>query len=222
MVALNKPDAVIFDWDNTLVDTWPIIYAALVQTFEAFDMEPWSLDMVKSNVKKSMRDSFPLVFGDEWQKAGEIYQQSYRATALENLTPLAAAEKTLQMLKAQAIPLFIVSNKKGDQLRREVTHLGWDHYFLSVVGAGDAANDKPKTDPVWHAVKPHGFEEAGNMWFIGDSDADIECAHNLGCKAMLYGEHAKTLPDYTPNSLSGFDFIYHADNHDDLQTLLDF
>ena len=58
------------------------------------------------------------------------------------------------------------------------------------------------------------------MWFIGDSDADIECAHNLGCKAILYGEHAKTLTDYTQTSLGGFPYEHHTLNHDELQALI--
>ena len=28
-LKLPKPKAVIFDWDNTLVDTWPLIHQAI-------------------------------------------------------------------------------------------------------------------------------------------------------------------------------------------------
>jgi phosphoglycolate phosphatase len=34
------PRAILFDWDNTLVDTWPTILDALNTTFEAFHMAP--------------------------------------------------------------------------------------------------------------------------------------------------------------------------------------
>ena len=220
MVDLRTPNAIIFDWDNTLVDTWPIIHAALVKAFEAFDMEPWTLDMVQSNVKQSMRDSFPIVFGEEWQKAADIYQQAYRAIALDRITPLDGAEDTLKLLRSQDVPLFVVSNKKGDNLRAELEHLGWNHYFLNAVGAGDATKDKPSPEPVWHAIKPHGFEQTENIWFIGDSDIDLECAQNSGCTPILYGEHAATMEGYTPEGLNGFAFTRHTRAHDALQGLL--
>ena len=31
---LKKPKAIVFDWDNTLVDTWPIIHMAINQTMQ--------------------------------------------------------------------------------------------------------------------------------------------------------------------------------------------
>jgi phosphoglycolate phosphatase len=34
--ALALPKAVIFDWDNTLVDSWPVIHHALNETLEAY------------------------------------------------------------------------------------------------------------------------------------------------------------------------------------------
>ena len=32
LLQLPKPKAVIFDWDNTLVDTWPLIHEAIDKT----------------------------------------------------------------------------------------------------------------------------------------------------------------------------------------------
>ena len=34
------PRAIIFDWDNTLVDVWPAIHDALNTTFVAMDGRP--------------------------------------------------------------------------------------------------------------------------------------------------------------------------------------
>ena len=64
---LKKPKAVIFDWDNTLVDTWPLIHRAINTTMNAMGKEEWSLQKVKDTVHKSMRESFPGIFGDNWQ-----------------------------------------------------------------------------------------------------------------------------------------------------------
>ena len=55
----TKPQAIIYDWDNTLVDSWPPIQDALNTTFVAFNMPPWSMNEVRERVRKSMRESFP-------------------------------------------------------------------------------------------------------------------------------------------------------------------
>jgi phosphoglycolate phosphatase len=207
---LPKPSAIIFDWDNTLVDTWPIIHQALHETFEAMGLEPWSLDRVKTNVRKSMRDSFPEIFGPNWQDAATLYQARYRAHHLDKLTPLAGALELLQHLHARAIPMVVVSNKKGGNLRSEVEFLKWNDYFKNVVGADDAEKDKPHPHPVLHALKPLGISPSRTMWFIGDSDIDLETAKNTGCTPILYGEYAATQAAYTPTDFHGFPYSAHA------------
>jgi len=186
-MQLAKPTAIIFDWDNTLVNTWPVIHSALNATMEAMDKPLWTFDMTKQRVRKSMRDSFPEIFGENWEKAGEIYQSQYRANHLDTLEPLPQAEELLMTIKDSGIFCVVVSNKKGPNLRKEVTHLGWDKYFSSVIGSDDAAKDKPFCEPVQLAFKESPHTTGDHVWFIGDSDIDLECAKNTGCTAILYG-----------------------------------
>ena len=72
-VLKTKPQGIIFDWDNTLVDTWPIIHDALNTTFRAFDKPEWTLTETKARVRHSLRDSFPPIFGDKWEQAGDVF-----------------------------------------------------------------------------------------------------------------------------------------------------
>ena len=53
-----------------------------------------------------------------------------------------------------AWPQGVVSNKAGRYLRAEVAHLGWAAHFGAVVGAGDAAADKPDPAPIHLALQP--------------------------------------------------------------------
>ncbi len=216
-MKLPRPQAIIFDWDNTLVDTWPIIHQALHETFEAMGLTPWSLDKVKTHVRKSMRDSFPEIFGAQWQDAATLYQTRYRTHHLDRLTPLPGAEELLQYIHAIPVPMIVVSNKKGGNLRQEVSHLKWDVYFKNVTGADDAAKDKPHPDPVHHALKELGILPSANMWFIGDSDIDLETAKNTGCTPILYGEHACTQSAYTPTHYHGFPYMAHAKTLDEVK-----
>jgi phosphoglycolate phosphatase len=188
VMQLKRPHAVLFDWDNTLVNTWPVIHAALEKTFIRLGREPWPIELVKQRVARSMRDSFPLVFGKDWEAAGELYQQNFRDIHLERLEPFAGSEATLAYLREQKPYVAVVSNKKGVNLRKEVEHLGWGKYFSQVVGAQDTPFDKPAKDPVHAALKGSGIEAGPDVWFVGDSVIDMECAGATGCYPVWYGE----------------------------------
>ena len=186
--ANGKPRAILFDWDNTLIDSWPTITDALNTTFEAFDMPPWTLNEVRARVARSMRDSFPALFGDKWRDAGEVFYERYAAIHVKMLKPLPGAETMLQTLTDTGIHLGVVSNKKGDFLRNEVKHLEWDRFFGAIVGALDAEIDKPDPKPVDLALKPSGIERGPGVWFAGDASIDLECAHNAGLTPILIRE----------------------------------
>ncbi|HIM41740.1 MAG TPA: hypothetical protein EYM35_02600, partial [Rhodospirillales bacterium] len=99
MTAVSRPSgqgagprAILFDWDNTLVDSWPTIHDALNVTLTAFGKEPWILDETRSRVRKSMRDSFPKLFGDKWRDAGDVFYERYAAIHVDKLRPIDGAQ----------------------------------------------------------------------------------------------------------------------------------
>ncbi|MGF1640313.1 MAG: HAD family hydrolase [Rhodospirillales bacterium] len=183
--ALARPQAVIFDWDNTLIDSWLAIHDAQNHTLTAFGLAPWTLDETRQRVRGSMRDSYPALFGDRWQEAGEVFYARFAARHLETLTPLPGAGAMLAELHAAGFYLAVVSNKKGSYLRAEAARLGWDRWFGRVVGAFDAARDKPAVDPVALALDGSGAVPGDAVWFVGDADIDLECATNAGCVPVL-------------------------------------
>ena len=195
---LKKPKAVIFDWDNTLVDTWPLIQTAIDTTMVQMGREPWGLKKVQDNIHKSMRESFPEIFGDKWQAAGEIYKNTYRSMNLSKLRLLPAALDLINKLEEKNILQFVVSNKIGVTLRKEALALEVDKKFFALVGSMDANDDKPSKDPVDLALLGSDLDpKKDEIWFVGDTVADIACAYNAGCTPIIYGHQnaaSKTIP----------------------------
>ena len=188
--AMPRPRAILFDWDNTLVDSWATIHEALNFVRAAMGRPLWSLADTQERVRRSLRDSFPVQFGERWEEARQIYLDKFRAIHLERLTPLPGRAALLEGLARDGFYLGIVSNKTGALLRREVEELGWSRFFGGVVGAGDAAVDKPAADPVHLALKASGVAAGDEVWFVGDTAIDMECAANSGCVAVLLGDAA--------------------------------
>jgi phosphoglycolate phosphatase len=186
-VSLSLPRAVIIDWDNTLVDSWGAIADAMNTVRAHFGQLPWSLAEVMTQCTRSARDSFPTWYGDRWQEASDVFYKRFSDVQMANLKPLHGAADLLGWLKDHGIPIFVVSNKNGEFLRREVTALGWEHYFASIVGATDAGRDKPAREAVDYALKDSGIGADMSLWFVGDSETDILCARNAGCTPVLIG-----------------------------------
>jgi phosphoglycolate phosphatase len=192
---MSAPKALIFDWDNTLVESWEAIHHALVVTFEAMGVTPWSLDETKTRVRRSLRDAFPALFGDRWEEARDLYLKTFTATHLQRIAPASGAAELLGDLQARGHYLAVVSNKTGPVLRREAAHLGWSRFFARLVGAGDAAADKPAAAPIHMALEGTGLAASG-AWYIGDTALDMECAANAGCLAVLLGAQDQADPGF--------------------------
>jgi phosphoglycolate phosphatase len=182
----ETPRALVFDWDNTLVDSWATIHEALVLTFTAMGHQPWTLDETKARVRHSLRDAFPALFGERWDEARKLYLDHFTAIHLERLSPIAGAAEFLATAKASGLHMAVLSNKTGRILRREAEYLGWSGYFAHLVGAGDASADKP--DPAAMRLALAGCAHDGTtVWYIGDTALDMECAARAGCVGVLIG-----------------------------------
>lgn len=183
--VLPRPMAVLYDWDNTLVDTWPVIHAAMNVLFRHMEMPEWSFEETKAKVRHSMRDTFPAMFGDRWEEARDVFYTAFEAVHLQELAAAPGAATVLKRLAADGVPQAVVSNKQGRFLRKETAHLGWEAYFSNLVGAGDAARDKPAPEPVAMALTGTGVSPGPTVWFVGDSGVDMEIAHATGLTPVL-------------------------------------
>jgi phosphoglycolate phosphatase len=189
-LPLAAPRAVLFDWDNTLVDNWPTIHDALNATFAAMGHPAWTLAETRERVRASLRDSFPAMFGDRWEAARDIFYARFEARHIETLVPLPGAQELLNGLRDRGVYLGVVSNKTGRYLRKEAAALGWEHFMTRLVGAQDASQDKPDRAPVDLALSGSGIAAGRAVWFVGDTAMDMSCAHAAGCTAILVGAAA--------------------------------
>jgi phosphoglycolate phosphatase len=180
-----QPRALLFDWDNTLVDNWDVITEAMNAVYDAFGMARWTVGDAKSRIRESMRDAFPKAFGDRAKEAGRIFSDYFAAHHLDGLQEMPGASALLRALAGSGLHLGVVSNKRGRFLRLEAERLGWTAYFASLIGAADAPVDKPAVAPVELALAGSGISRGGEVWFIGDTDIDMRCARNAGCLPVL-------------------------------------
>lgn len=192
---IPKPRAVLFDWDDTVVSNWDIGVAAINTTLVHMGLEPWSEADIRRRSGQSARDAFTLLFGEErWQEADRMYYSTFNRLAEERGQTLVPGIGDVFAALAEAgVYMGVVSNKRGDLLRKDVERSGFADYFGAIVGAGDAAADKPDPAPVLLALKSSSVLPAPDVWFVGDSHTDMICAHKTGCSGILI--ETKTPPE---------------------------
>ncbi|MBT5374316.1 MAG: HAD hydrolase-like protein, partial [Rhodospirillaceae bacterium] len=173
---LSPPRAMLFDWDNTLVDNWMAIVAALNAAQTSLGFTPWSSQVADQRLGQSLDDAFPAIFGERWQQARELFFDHFNKHHLDELRPMEGAKDLLDIVLAKEIFLAVVSNKIGPLLRREADHLGWQDYFTRLVGASDAGADKPSPLIVEQALSQSGVACGPDVWFVGDRPIDLVCA----------------------------------------------
>lgn len=184
---MTPPAAVLWDWDNTLVDGWAAIESGLAATFRAFGMPVWDRRQVLANVRGSLRDTFPGMFGDEWERARDIFYAEVKACHLGVVAPMPGAVAAIAAA-GRVAPQGVVSNKQGPLLRAEANHLGWAGQFGALVGAGDAVADKPDPAPMLMALDAMRVQPSPAIWYVGDTALDMQAARRAGFVAVLLGD----------------------------------
>lgn len=183
-----RPTAILWDWDNTLVDAWGGIHQALNVAFTAHNLPEWTLEETKERVRGGMSESFRALFGKDWEHAVTLFRRHHAVHQLASLQPMPGIEPALDA--AAAWVQAVVSNKEGAPLRREVAHLAWQSRFAAVIGADDAPAPKPDPAPIMLALRQIRMKADRSVWYIGDTATDMQAARAAGVTAVLLGDAA--------------------------------
>lgn len=193
-MSWQLPRALVFDWDDTLVDTGAILFAARNRLLAALGRPAMDAAAQAAAIGgRSARDVFPALFGDAAEEARRLWYAAYQAEA-GAIRPQPGAAALLARAAALGCHLAVVSNKRGDLLRAEAAALGWSGTFAALVGAGDASADKPDPAPVALALAGLSARENGRVWLVGDAAVDMDCARAAGCHAILIAAKAEKAP----------------------------
>lgn len=201
---------VFFDWDGTLVDSLPLLFAAHNHVREAMGLMKWTQDEYAKAIVYSTRELYPKIYFERAQEAQDRLYAYITENHIKEMKVLEGAEDIVEYLVKHDVPIGIVSNKRHDVLRREVEHLGWHTHFDVYNGAGVAKFDKPSGEPLLHALREHtsgvGIED---VIYVGDTESDLSCAKEAGCPVIFirHGKNAEALiaqykPAYVVDTLA--------------------
>ena len=167
-------DHLIFDFDGTISDSYPIFVRIVRQVAKDFDVEVKMsdeelLDKLMVNVKHCM---------DHMNFQCELYERS------------------------QAFWSYIYTHS-GDIVLDMLKNMGLDGYFSGIVTADHGFPQKPAPDALYYLCKTYGVDPSRSI-MIGDRDIDTMSGNNAGMKGCLWdvnGRYTDYQTDYKVKTL---------------------
>jgi len=97
------PQAILFDWDQTLVDNWRVIHKSINITRKALGLSELSSDEYWSRPHQSTRDAGEDLFGKQFEEGERLFYASVEKVHLLDLKSLEGADPLSRHNKLAAI-----------------------------------------------------------------------------------------------------------------------
>lgn len=220
---LGRIEALIFDFDGTLIDSAPDLQAAANRMLAPLGRREVGLKevqmMIGDGVPKLVERCFAATGDvppeDEYQAHVEKFITDYEPRSSELTEPYPGAVAALKRLKDRGIPMAICTNKVYGATMQILRGLNMADYFDVVIG-GDTLPGIKKPDPrhLEAALEKMGVDKA-HAAMVGDNQNDVNAAHAAGLPVVLLS-HGYTK---TPVSELGGEAV--IDRFDELEGALE-
>lgn len=173
-------DAIVFDWDGTLVDSLPAIFDANLKVLEEYGL-PFDDDRYRAAYVPDWRLMYQrLGIPDHaLETAGERWLALYAGTDTAALLP--GISGSLQRLSDAGYVMGLVTAGHRDVVERQLDRFGIGHLLpVRVFGSDDVAT-KPHPDPLLLALRQlDRAERVATARYVGDVPDDMRMARTVG------------------------------------------
>lgn len=183
---MKKLEALIWDLDGTLFDSYGSIVSSLLETAEACG----AADSGESILKAVKRGSVSGYLRALSEKQGWDYETLYRMyrqvshARMDEITLIPGAVETLRALRDAGARHFVYTHRGGSTfpiLRR----LGLEGFFEEIVTFEKGFAPKPSGEGVAYLLEKYALNPALTA-YVGDRALDVLCARDAGVQAILF------------------------------------
>jgi HAD superfamily hydrolase (TIGR01509 family) len=186
----ERPAAILFDIDGTLVDSNYVHVVAWMYAFQSAGrhVEAWR---IHEAIGMDSGELLQRLLGDEADEIGEQAKQEHSRRYAELspvLQPFDGARELLRTVAARGVKVVLATSAPPDELERLRELLDVEEAIETVTNAEDVATAKPAPDIVQVALERAGVR-ADEAIFIGDAVWDVQAAGRAGvaCIAVTSG-----------------------------------
>ncbi|MEO5704598.1 MAG: HAD hydrolase-like protein [Candidatus Limnocylindrales bacterium] len=173
-------DAIVFDWDGTLVDSLPSIFDANAQVLAEYGL-PFDAERYRATFVPDWRLMYQRlgVPDDAIEAAGARWLELYRATDEAGLLPRVA--ESLQRLSSAGFVMGLVTAGHRDVVEGQMERYGLGGFLPSRVFGNDPIAAKPHPDPLLRVLDELGrSHRIATARYIGDVADDMRMARAVG------------------------------------------
>lgn len=164
-------EAVLFDWDGTVADTWSAhAHAARAAIAGIRGTPPADPDIERFLLSPDEASSG--LEPDEFMRVWQVMQPLYRA-AQRGVRAFDGISQALAEIRKQGFALAVVTSKRRWAVSAELRALDLLQAFDAVVCREDTRTHKPAPEPLKLALRELGLDRA---LFVGDAVTDIQAA----------------------------------------------
>jgi len=177
----GQVDAVLFDWDGTLVDSAEASFECYESTFGSYGI-PFDRATYAATYSPNWHRTYTAVGlpEDRWEEADARWVEGY--CRLE-IPLLPGAREAIERLHAAGLPQAIVTSGDRTRVLRELERHGLARYFPVIVCGSDGLAKKPHPEALLLALGRLGVPPARAV-YVGDSPEDVEMARNAGALSI--------------------------------------
>ena len=214
---MGKYQAVIFDFDGTLVDSGPGIVLTLQLMLQEMGHDPIPEAQLRACVGPPIHKFFPEIFGFEGlglDRAIEIYRRIFAEKAVPLLCPYPSIQQLLQAVQKAGMPTGVATCKLQHTCEEQAEMLGLLPYLDFISGADPNKGLLEKEDILQALLDRTGFDPARCV-MVGDRMYDMIGAQAVGMPAIgvLYGFGSR-------EELSSYHPLHLVESVEELQALL--
>lgn len=206
--------AIIFDWNCTIIDDLdPIVYATN-RVLAHFDLPPVSREVYQAKYIVPINNTYVSLGMSEKQVRDhgsalvEIWTKEY-VKACADLQLREGAQEALKALRDAGYKMAVLSNYTVEGINKQAKHFSVDGFFDVILAnqkLGTAMKHGGKAGYLNSFIQDNGIEKA---IIVGDTAEEVEIAHKLGFLGAVITEGAATEealraanPDFLIHSLS--------------------
>jgi pyrophosphatase PpaX len=168
---------VIFDFDGTLADTFPLIFLAFRTALLKFTGRSYSDEEIARYFGPSEDGILQRIVPDHWQPAMEIYLVEYKRHHSQYARLFPGIRDLLDQLKDKQSKLGIITGKSEASLMISLEALGLKNYFHALAAGSPERSNKDTN--LRRVINQWGLQPA-ELAYAGDAGSDIVFAREAG------------------------------------------
>ncbi len=198
---------IIWDFDGTLFDTYPVMSVAFQKTLEGVGIaEP--LEEILQHMKLSISDT--IKYYEKKYQIDQEFIEKYKKLRKEMETDLCKTYPGIQELCSYISTsgrYNYIFTHRGVTTAKHLKAHGLDKYFTECITSQQDFERKPSPDAIYYLIDKYHMNPKEAI-MIGDRELDILSGKNAGIAACFFDEVGGRTCDAADYTIHGFEEMY--------------